>query len=87
MKTYLCIADEDQKGSDPLFLETGMYQSFLPQIGDRITVHVSSSGPAARPPGWETKGEYEVISRRYEVYNKELEDLEMNCELTVRKMS
>ena len=85
MKTYLCI-EENPKLEDPLFLESGPYQSFLPQIGDIITVHTASRGPKARPPGWETRGDYKVISRRFDVYGMEGDDDEMTCELRVEKI-
>lgn len=82
MKTYLLI-EEDPALDEPLYLESGPYQSYLPQIGDHITVNVASRGPKARPPGWETKGTYRVVGRKFEVYDQEGTDLEMTCELRV----
>jgi len=86
MKTYLLIEEIQEDDEEILYLESGPYQSFLPQVGDIITAHVSSREPAARPPGWETKGEYKVITRKYDVYSMEGDDDEMTCTLTVVKL-
>jgi len=86
MKTYLCI-EENPDMDDPLFLESGPYTSFIPQIGDLITVNTAPA--ALRPhcnPDWTERGAYKVISRRYEVYHQEGTDIEMTCELRVEKM-
>jgi len=89
MKTYLLIQDTDDiPGADPLYLESGPYQSFLPQIGDIITVNTAPRAPKGAGGGdWTVKGEYEVISRKYDVYSMEGTDDEMTCELTVVKLS
>jgi hypothetical protein len=95
MKTYLCIQESDAsdqkngEGVDPLFLESGQYQAFLPQIGDLITVNTAPrkvKGDINRC-NWTTKGVYKVIARNYLVYSQEGSDDEMTCELSVEKFA
>jgi hypothetical protein len=86
MKTYLLIEELQEDDEEILYLESGPYQSFLPQIGDIITVNNAPEKRLGHGPVWEVKGQYKVIARSYDVYSYAGTDHEMTCSLTVVKI-
>jgi hypothetical protein len=86
MKTYLLIEELQEEDEEILYLESGPYQSFLPQIGDIITYNKAPAQKSGYGPKWEEKGEYKVIGRSYDVHDMEGTVLEMTCTLRVVRL-